>query len=103
MAGHTFDELSKAFAIGAPRRVILKGFGVTVIGTLGATLLGPLAAHADCSGQTQSCAAQKCCAGFDCVGTGTDKFCCPSMTATTCTAEFSCDFNKVGGNKPQSC
>jgi hypothetical protein len=105
MAGHTFDDLSKAFATGAPRRAVLKGFGVTVIGTLGATLLGPLAAHADCvSNQGQSCAAQKCCSGMACVGPGTTKFCCPAVEATcSATAQFTCDFNHVSGNKPQSC
>jgi hypothetical protein len=106
MASHTsFDELSKAFAIGAPRRTVLKGFGVTVIGTLSATLLGPLAAHAACVNQGESCAAQKCCSGMQCLnGPGTNKFCCPPVVAT-CNATFTCDFHSgnQGTQKPPSC
>src|SRR5207249_5415830 len=60
-------DLAIGLATGAPRRAVLKAFGAGVFGTLAGTMLGPLAAHADCSNQGQSCAATKCCTGLSCM------------------------------------
>jgi hypothetical protein len=83
MSGHRFDELTKGLANGsASRRAFLTGLA----GAAAGALLGSGRARAivppggsTCANAGQSCTAQQCCAGLNCLldqTSGTDRFCC---------------------------
>ena len=92
MDDQRFDELTKALGAAATRRQAIKRVGGVLAGAFaGAIGLGRADTQAQggpggskCSNQGQSCRAQKCCQGLECIGDlsagGTNKFCCPSGT-----------------------
>jgi hypothetical protein len=87
VSAQRFDELTKTLADGtSSRRKFLAGLGTVAA----AVLVGPRGAGAisgDCSNHGQSCTAQKCCQGFDCLTdmtSSTEKFCCSPNSTLVC-------------------
>jgi hypothetical protein len=111
LSAQRFDELTKTLADGtASRRKFLAGLGTVAA----AVLVGPRGAGAipgdapgsgDCANQGQSCTAQKCCAGFDCLTdltSSTEKFCC-SPTSTLVCGRSCCPTGALGNCSAGQC
>jgi hypothetical protein len=93
VSGQGFDELTKTLAEGtASRRKFLAGLGTVaaavLVGPRGAAAIpGDAPGSGDCVNEGQSCTAQKCCQGFDCLvdlTSSTEKFCCSPNSTLVC-------------------
>jgi hypothetical protein len=92
LSAQRFDELTKTLADGtASRRKFLAGLGTVaaavLVGPRGAAAVGVPPGGSDCANQGQSCTAQKCCQGFDCLvdlTSSTEKFCCSPNSTLVC-------------------